>query len=205
MLIKMATGDRQRFIIKGLESVLRIKAEHKKKFSWLINKHTQEIFGDDYNFIDCIFNKLNGDSNGLQNKKTVEIETDCYFGGDHRFIFEFDELQHFSEPKKIILENYHDSLDLGFDKMKYINLCNQFYDKALKKGQRGYRRPTKDFPFPNGRVYQRAYLDSFRDILPIKFGLKKTIRICEFEVSNITEWNKQTLKELEQIIREKLN
>ncbi|MBI1923980.1 hypothetical protein HYR99_06995, partial [Candidatus Poribacteria bacterium] len=44
---------------------------------------------------------------------------------------------------------------------------------------------TADFPFVNGRAAQRAFFDTFRDVLPPLHGLRPTLRLAEFEVAEI--------------------
>jgi hypothetical protein len=41
------------------------------------------------------------------------------------FIVELDESQHFTEARKIALENYSKSIKLGFDKEKWIKICEK--------------------------------------------------------------------------------
>lgn len=66
----------------------------------------------------------------------------------------------------------------------WINyIYNKYAAEALKKGPSGYRKPTKEFTFINGRATQRAFFDAFRDIQPTLFGLKPTIRLSEFEIN----------------------
>jgi hypothetical protein len=53
---------------------------------------------------------------------------------------------------------------------------------AMSKGTGGYRRSTQEFPFPGGRHAQRALFDITRDLLPVRHGLRPTIRTSEFDV-----------------------
>ncbi|MEM3365394.1 MAG: hypothetical protein QXM93_03120, partial [Candidatus Methanomethyliaceae archaeon] len=76
-------------------------------------------------------------------------------------VVEFDEKQHFTQPRKITLEHYS-NLDLGFDKKKWIRLC----DKINAKDN-----------YPPFRDEQRAWYDCIRDFLPLIKGLKPTIRL----------------------------
>jgi len=78
------------------------------------------------------------------------------------FIVEFDESQHFSEPRGIALSNYPAKLQLGFDKSKWENLCH-----TLKKND-------NDPPY---RDEQRAWYDTLRDFAPSILNLKPTIRL----------------------------
>lgn len=181
----MAVGDKQRLIIEIIEEVLQESAQTNISFNWLNNKHLPEDFGIYYGNIEYIFDALNGDKSGMNNKVARVLKPDCYFGGKYNFIFEFDELQHFTSYKKIALLNYPTDLSYGFDLEQYIEYCDEYSREALKKGPAGYRKPKDEFPFENGRAAQRAFFDAFRDILPTLHDLNPTIRISEFEVRQI--------------------
>ncbi len=77
-------------------------------------------------------------------------------------IVEFDESQHFTLPRKITLELYPERLELGFDRRKWIALCERINAR------------DNDPPY---RDEQRAWYDTLRDFLPIMKGLKPTIRV----------------------------
>lgn len=185
----MAVGDKQRLIIQVLQEVLSEPAETNISFGWLKNKHLVEDFGDYFETINKIFLNLGGSSEGMQSKGARVLKPDCYFGSKYNFIFEFDELQHFTSYKKIVLQNYPKTLSYGFDVDLYVKYCDQYSREAIKKGPTGYRKPKEEFPFENGRAAQRAFFDAFRDILPTLHGLNPTIRISEFEVKNIFSVN----------------
>ena len=85
-----------------------------------------------------------------------------FFMPKQKLIVEFDESQHFTLPRRIALTNYPESLDLGFDKKKWIRLCETINAK------------DNDPPY---RDEQRAWYDTLRDFLPSIKGLKPTIRL----------------------------
>jgi len=87
-----------------------------------------------------------------------------YYLPEQSRIIEFDERQHFSIPRKISLQMYPEGLELGFDRLRYISLCEDI--KAIDN--------DKNVPH---RDEQRAWLDTLRDFLPLIYGLKPTIRI----------------------------
>lgn len=86
---------------------------------------------------------------------------------------EFDEPQHFTLARAESLRLYPKNIPLGFDKKKWIGLCNEL------------RRTDRD---PPHRDEQRAWLDTLRDLGPI-FGkrflppemrkLRPTVRVYE--------------------------
>lgn len=94
--------------------------------------------------------------------KTRKLSPVDFYVPDPGLVVEFDESQHFTLPRKISLLNYPDSLDLGFDKDRWINLCN---DLNKKDGDPPYRDE------------QRAWYDSIRDFAPAILDIKPTIRI----------------------------
>lgn len=78
------------------------------------------------------------------------------------FIFEYDESQHFTLPRKKALEHYPASLKLGFNKERWIELCGKIDAKDA------------DPPY---RDEQRAWYDTIRDFLPAMKGFNPTVRI----------------------------
>jgi len=105
-----------------------------------------------------------------------------FFMPNQNFILEFDESQHFTPPRKITLEHYLESLELGFEKKKWIRLCETIGAK------------DNDPPY---RDEQRAWYDTLRDFLPSIRGLKPTIRLhskdyiwCSLNPDNPTDVEK---------------
>jgi hypothetical protein len=85
-----------------------------------------------------------------------------FFIPKQKLIVEFDESQHFTLPRRITLTNYPESLDLGFDKNKWMRLCETINAK------------DNDPPY---RDEQRAWYDTLRDFLPSIRGLKPITRL----------------------------
>jgi len=75
---------------------------------------------------------------------------------------EFDESQHFTNPRKITIEKYPADLGLGFSREKWIKLCEEI-------NARDNNPPYRD--------EQRAWYDTLRDFLPAILGLKPTVRL----------------------------
>ena len=172
-------------IIALVEEVLEVPAERRAQFDWLINKPFPAHFGQYYSRIGDLFEKMGGDWDGLSTKAEGCLTPDAYFPAPHNFIFEFDELQHFTTFRQVTLGGYPEDLALGFDRQAYLQLCVKHQEMAIRKGTDRFRRKTADFPFPNGRAAQRAFFDTFRDWLPPLHGLKPTLRLAEFEVTDI--------------------
>jgi hypothetical protein len=172
-------------IIALVAEVLGVPAERHAQFDWLKNKPRAEHFGDYYPKILHLFEELGGDKDGLFAKADGYLTPDAYFPEPCHFIFEFDELQHFTAPRQKTLTLYPADVPLAFNRREYLRFCAQHHDSALRKGTDRFRRKTADFPFLNGRAAQRAFFDTFRDWLPPLHGFRPTLRIAEFEVADI--------------------
>jgi hypothetical protein len=196
----MPVGERQAAIIGIAEKALDQPAED-REFPWLLNRHTKAEFGEHYPTIERIFVALGGSKEAQLSKRCKKLESDAYFGGDHNFILEFDEHQHFSSARARVLELLPVGLPLGFDKTQYVELCVKHGGRADR-----YRRNkrTADFDFVGGRTAQRAYFDAFRDLLPTLHGLRPTVRISEFEVSEIVSDSPRSRGLLRDLIERRL-
>ena len=80
------------------------------------------------------------------------------------FIVEFDESQHFTAQRKIALELYSSSLMLGFDRNKWITLCEK-----MNKHDNDRNCIYRD--------EQRAWYDTLKDMAPDILGLRPTTRL----------------------------
>ncbi|MCM5530311.1 hypothetical protein [Parasegetibacter sp. NRK P23] len=197
----MAVGDRQKLITGIIATVLSERAQTNISFDWFVNKHTKEHFGKYFTTIDKIFTSLNGDKEASQAKRILTLDCDAYFGGQHNFILEFDEHQHFSSARLKTFEFYPTDLKVNFSIEKWKQLCKTHKEKADK-----YRKAktTTDFNFEGGRTAQRAYLDCFRDLLPLLHGLQPIVRINEFDVTDIYTNNKEACNKIEKLLETKI-
>ena len=75
---------------------------------------------------------------------------------------EFDESQHFTNPRKLSLSRYLDHQPLGFSRSRWIALCEKHNAK------------DNDPPY---RDEQRAWYDTLRDIVPSLKGFQPTLRL----------------------------
>lgn len=75
----------------------------------------------------------------------------------HKIIIEYDENQHFSQARKITLENYPENVKVYFSKDYWIEQCNKINAKDNH---------------PVDRDEKRAYYDAVRDIEAFKHGYK---------------------------------
>lgn len=172
-------------IIALVEEALGAKAERRAQFDWLCNKPSREHFGDYYDILMELYDKLRGDWEGTSAKADGFLTPDAYFPEPYHFIFEFDELQHFTQFREQTFRFYPEDVPLAYAPEKYLKFCQQYHAEALAKGPDRFRRATADFPYINGRAAQRAFFDTFRDWLPPRHGLNPTVRLAEFEVKPI--------------------
>jgi len=82
--------------------------------------------------------------------------------GTQGFVVEFDESQHFTHLRKLALLNYPDDYAVGFDRERWINLCEE--------------HDSKDGA-PPYRDEQRAWCDTLRDLVPVHKGFGPTVRL----------------------------
>jgi len=143
------------------------------------------------------YNKLREIYEALQSykgfKEFVKAKTlpNCdFFIPNPGFIVEFDESQHFTLPRKIALGMYPSNLELGFNREKWIRLCEQIN--------------AKDNDPPN-RDEQRAWYDTLRDFLPAIFGLKPTVRLFakDFVWCNLNPENPKDIEKFRKMIKRK--
>ena len=172
-------------IITLVEEVLGITAERRTHFDWLCNKPRSKDFGEHYDAVMVLYAELKGDWENTTAKADGYLIPDAYFPEPYHFIFEFDELQHFTHYREQTFRFYPANIPLAYESQKYRQFCQQHHVAALAKGPDRFRRRTADFPYANGRAAQRAFFDTFRDWLPPLNGLNPTVRLAEFEVSSI--------------------
>ena len=172
-------------IIALIEEVFGITAERRIHFAWLRNKPRAKDFGEHYDAVMALYAGLKGDWQGTTAKAEGYLIPDAYFPEPYHFIFEFDELQHFTQYRQQTFRFYPGNIRLAYEPEQYREFCRQHHVAALAKGPERFRRHTADFPYPNGRAAQRAFFDTFRDWLPPLHGLNPTVRLAEFEVAPI--------------------
>ena len=172
-------------IIALVEAVLGTTAERRAQFDWLRNKPSCEHFGEHYDAVIALYAELGGDWEGTTAKADGYLVPDAYFREPYHFIFEFDELQHFTQFRERTFQFYPANIPLAYAPQQYRQFCQQYHGAALAKGPERFRRRTADFPYKNGRAAQRAFFDTFRDWLPPLHGLNPTVRLAEFEVTPI--------------------
>lgn len=141
----------------------KIYGNVKPNFKFEVGTHPEDFKNTPY------YNKLNEIYEALQNhrgfKEFIKAQTlpNCdFFIPNSGFIVEFDESQHFTLPRKMTLKLYPENIELGFDRKRWIMLCERIDAK------------DNDPPY---RDEQRAWYDTLRDFLPVIKGLKATVRL----------------------------
>ena len=89
-----------------------------------------------------------------------------YFVPKPGFVLEFDESQHFTALRQLALTGYPSSFSSGFDRRRWIELCD------------GIHARDDDPPY---RDEQRAWYDTLRDFLATVFPLRPTVRLYDLE------------------------
>jgi hypothetical protein len=104
-----------------------------------------------------------------------------YYIPQEQLIVEFDERQHFTRPRLISLSLYPDHLERGFALARWKDLC---------------RRIDAIDDTPIDRDERRAWYDVLRDLVPIVFGFKPTVRLyagdyewCALDPANAKDRN----------------
>lgn len=92
-----------------------------------------------------------------------------YFVPKPGFIVEFDERQHFTEPRRIALSLYPADVAMGFDRERWMQRCSEVdaHDND-----------------PAYRDEQRAWYETLRDFAPAVLKLRPTVRL----MASAREW-----------------
>ena len=126
-----------------------------------------------YTDLKTIFSALQKERGHEQFTRSKSLPNVDFYAVNQKCIIEFDETQHFTRLREIALSKYPDSIKLGFNKKRWLDLCISLNKK------------DNDPPF---RDEQRAWYDTMRDFAPLILDLKPTIRLfsrdcvwCEFD------------------------
>jgi len=94
--------------------------------------------------------------------KSLQVPPCDYYVLDPPFILEFDECQHFSQPRLVSLTLYPSQLKVGFSLLRWQELCREL-------------DAVDNEPFD--RDERRAWYDTLRDLVPIVNGFRPTVRL----------------------------
>ena len=94
--------------------------------------------------------------------KTPQIPPCDFVISNPPFILEFDESQHFSQARLITLQLYPKTIPMGFSLSRWQNLCREINAQDDQ---------------PIDRDERRAWYDVLRDLVPIVYGFRPTVRL----------------------------
>lgn len=142
-----------------------------------------------YKYLDAIYTSLQNHRGYHDFTKIHHLRMDYYLP-DQQLIVEFDESQHFTEPRRKTLEHYPDSLKTGFSTKKWMKLCENL------------NRHDND---PLYRDEQRAWYDTLRDFLSETHGCL-TVRLYARDMTwcSLDLENEEDVKRFKKMIDEKI-
>jgi len=147
------------------ELLERVYGEVKQNYKFEVGARLEDFLNTPcYDKLKEIYEALQNYRGFKEFVKATTLPNCDFFIPNPGFIVEFDESQHFTLPRKIALEIYPDELELGFNRGKWIALCEKI----------NARDNDRRVPF---RDEQRAWYDALRDFLPLVKGLKPTVRL----------------------------
>ena len=127
--------------------------ETEKKFEWLKTPNPKQLPDEYRKIVDALI-KYRNQKTFL--KPNYPLACDIVIE-QCKIIIEYDENQHFSQARKITLENYPENVKVYFRKDYWIEQCNKINAKDNH---------------PVDRDEKRAYYDAVRDIEAFKHGYK---------------------------------
>ncbi len=126
-----------------------VKIDHKIQIPARLQDYAQKPFYQQLNELFKGLKAYRGNSNFVRVNSLHRCDL---FVVSPSFVVEFDESQHFTSPRRISLMHYPENLSLGFDRNRWIRLCEQINAKDND---------------PSDRDEARAWYDTLRDFLPI--------------------------------------
>lgn len=173
---KLSVVEQKNALQKVLQKSYGI-IETEKKFEWLKTPNPEQLPTEYRKIVDAL-RKYRKQKTFL--KPNYSLACDIVID-QHKIIIEYDENQHFSQARKIALENYPKNVKVYFDKDYWIEQCNKINAKDN---------------YPIDRDEKRAYYDAVRDIEAFRHGYK-LIRIKHGDF----DWTREnTIEHLNKII-----
>ncbi len=186
-------GERCKECKRTVERLLeKIYGEVEANYKLYVGAHPEDFEGTPcYSQLKKIYEALQNYRGFKEFIKAKALPNCDFFVPNPGIIVEFDESQHFTIPRKITLENYPDGIKLGFDKGKWIKLCEKI-------------KARDDTPLY--RDEQRAWYDTLRDFLPLIKGLRPTIRLFakDFAWCSLDPESPSDVEKFKQILEEGL-
>ena len=147
-----------------IEKMLRkIYGDVKSNYKFEVGVHPEDFINSKfYHAIKDIFVTLKEYRGHHDFIRTSNLPRVDFYVPNLGFILEFDESQHFTACRKESLLKYPETLEIGFNPNRWIELCEKTDAK------------DNDPPY---RDEQRAWYDTLRDFLPTINQLSSTIRL----------------------------
>lgn len=136
-----------------------VKSNYKFDLKVYPDDFITSLFYNNLKDICATLQKYRGHNNFIRMTNLPRVD---YYVPNPGIIVEFDESQHFTSCRKESLLKYPETLQVGFDTHKWIELCDNINAKDNK---------------PPYRDEQRAWYDTLRDFLPAIKQLNPTIRL----------------------------
>lgn len=136
-----------------------VQANYDIDFPSRIEDLTNTNIYSDLESVYQVLQKHRGHFEFVKAKKLPRVD---FFIPNEKIIIEFDESQHFTEPRGLALGLYPNTKQYGFSVDRWRNLC------------RDLNKRDNDPPY---RDEQRAWYDTLRDFAPQHWGTGKTIRL----------------------------
>ena len=170
--------QKQKNVLKNILEQLFGHVDTEATFDWLVVP--------DQSSMDDVLSRMWKDLvsfRGYENFSTPRRRLQCdFFIPSKNLIIEYDEQQHFTEPRAISFGFYPENISFAFDIRYWKNECNRIKAKD----------PDKKYPY---RDEQRAFYDSVRDILATRNGMT-LIRIKHGDYDWESESGKRTMDDL---------
>ncbi|MEM4713768.1 MAG: hypothetical protein QXQ61_04375, partial [Candidatus Bathyarchaeia archaeon] len=103
----------------------RIYGKVEPNYKFEVGTRLEDLNTSCYSKLKEIYEALQNHRGFKEFVKATTLPNCDYFILSPGFIVEFDESQHFTLPRKIALEKYPDELELGFNRAKWIALCEK--------------------------------------------------------------------------------
>lgn len=126
------------------------------------------------NLLATVHDELGGNANVLAGKRSGAVRADLVVVATGQMI-EVDEVQHFTSAREVSLDQYPESIPLGFSLHDY----RLWTIRHRAEGDRAFaHKRAADFDFHGGRQAQRAYNDALRDLLAPIFTGHPVVRVA---------------------------
>lgn len=140
----------------------KIYGEVEQNYKFEVGVRPEDYTGSLHHQLNTIYEALQSHRGFTDFVRAKTLPNVDFFVPNPGFIVEFDESQHFTQPRKEALNNYPVGFEFGYDNKRWIELCEKISAKDND---------------PVYRDEQRAWYDTLRDFLPTIKDLEPTVRL----------------------------